>query len=117
MPYKAQRETQARSEFKMFLSNCKNCFTGELPVFISLKKISSNHLQDHKKRIPIPSKKKNWKELFQVFPHNRGISRILLLHLLFGFSQKFSHISDIDIHRSAFVPPYLENDVFRVRDS
>jgi hypothetical protein len=65
----------------------------------------STHPQDHKKRIPIPSKKKNWKELFQVFPHNRGISRILLLHLLFGFSQKFSYISDIDTHRWASFPP------------
>jgi hypothetical protein len=51
--------------------------------------------------------KRNGRALSQAFSlHNKDILKRLLLHLLSGSSQKFSHIFDIDIHRSAFCPPF-----------
>jgi hypothetical protein len=60
-----------------------------------------SHLKDRKKTMtPIPSKKKNGRGSSQAFvPHNEGISEISLLLLLFGFSQKLFHISDIDTRK------------------
>jgi hypothetical protein len=51
-------------------------------------------------KIPIPSKKKSWRALSQVFSlHNKDISKNLLLHLLSESSQKASHTYDNDIRR------------------
>jgi len=50
--------------------------------------------------IPSLSKKRNWREPFQASVlHNRGIAVNLLPLPIFGSSQKFSHIFDIDIHK------------------
>jgi hypothetical protein len=57
--------------------------------------------------VPVPLKRRNWKGSFQAsVPHNKGIAVNLLPLQIFGSSQKFFHIFDIDIHRSAFCPPF-----------
>ncbi len=64
--------------------------TGELPVAISLKKIPSNRLLDHKKTMGvIPWKKKNQKESSQAsLLHRQGRSKTPHLHRPSGISQK-----------------------------
>jgi hypothetical protein len=55
--------------------------------------------------VPVPLKRRNWKGSFQAsVPHNKGIAVNLLPLPIFGSSQKFSHIFDIDIHRWALFP-------------